>query len=292
MGYAISYAEVRSVCITGGAMSSEMMGLRFEELAGSLFAEKLAVMQINLGRYCNQACTHCHVEASPLRQEMMTWQIMEQIIGVLRDNYFETVELTGGAPELHPLFEAFVDELSSLGVNLLVRTNLTALLEPGKKDLPSFLHEKGVHLVASLPCYQEDNVRKQRGDGVFSKSICALRLLNKVGYGTEGGLSLTLVYNPAGPFLPGKQKDLEAIYREELSSMYGITFTALIALANMPIGRFRQDLIEKNIEEEYLNLLRNSFNKGTLWRESCVEKISPWTGMGHCMTVTLTWPSR
>jgi radical SAM/Cys-rich protein len=260
-------------------MSGEMTQLGFEEVAGRLFAEKLTVMQINLGRYCNQACIHCHVEASPLRQEMMSWEIMEHIICVLKDGDLKTVELTGGAPELHPHFETLVNELSSLGIKLLVRTNLTALMEPGKKDLPSFLHKQGVHLAASLPCYQEENVRKQRGDGVFSKSICALRLLNTVGYGTEGGLSLTLVYNPAGPFLPGRQKDLEDIYREELRKMYGITFTGLIALANMPIGRFRQDLLEKNIEEEYLNLLRNSFNRSTVERVMCRTNISvDWDG--------------
>jgi radical SAM/Cys-rich protein len=251
----------------------------FEEMAGCLVAENLFAMQINMGRYCNQACIHCHVEASPSRQEMMSWSTMESILAVVENEDFETIELTGGAPELHPSFELFIERLSSLKSRIIVRSNLTALMEPGKKDLACFLHAKGVHLIASLPCFQEENVRIQRGEVVFGKSITALKMLNRTGYGVDNGLPLTLVFNPVGSFLPNGQIALEKLYRRELLDNYGITFTGLVALTNMPIGRFRQELKRNNSETKYMELLRSSFNKEIVRKVMCRSNMSvDWDG--------------
>jgi radical SAM/Cys-rich protein len=210
---------------------------------------------------------------------MMSEEILREAVAVLRTGGFDAVELTGGAPELHPQFTDFVDRLSCLGLRTVVRSNLTALLEPAVEGLAAYLRERGVHLIASLPCYLEENVIAQRGVGVFADSIRALKMLNQMGYGTVGGLPLLLVYNPAGPFLPGNQKELEDSYRAVLGQQFNISFTSLIALANMPVGRFRQQLDEKNQTSKYLEYLQAHFNPDVLSCLMCRHNISvDWDG--------------
>lgn len=251
----------------------------FAEKAGQLQGLGPRVMQLNITRYCNQGCTHCHVEASPSRFEMMSQETLESAFDILKTGGFAFVELTGGAPELHPFFPEFVEQLSGLEVQTVVRTNLTALLEPEAEGLAAYLKERGVHLIASLPCYLEENVCKQRGDGVFAKSITALRMLNRIGYGTQAGLPLVLVYNPVEPCLPGSQTELEESYRKELDRRFGISFSRLIALANMPVGRFRKYLQEQDKETEYMKLLKASFNPEVLPQLMCRRNLSvDWDG--------------
>ncbi len=251
----------------------------FASLAGSIRACNLTGIQVNLGRLCNQSCAHCHLEASPARTEMMDWHIMLQTLQAVVRNEIKSVEITGGAPELNPRFRPFITELNRLDLKLKVRTNLTVLLEPGLEGLASFLREKEVSLAASLPCYQEENVQAQRGAGVFAKSIAALRMLNELGYGTEKGPELEIVFNPGGPFLPPSQTELENTYRKELQKQHGITFSRLIALANMPVGRFCRKLLSQKQIREYLYLLYNSFNRSVLAKLMCRSNISvDWDG--------------
>jgi len=210
---------------------------------------------------------------------MMEWPTMQRILEILKRLQCSLVDLTGGTPELNPQFRAFVAALRSKGHNVQVRTNLTVLLEKGMEDLPEWLRLQEVHLVASLPCYLEENVRSQRGVGVYEKSVQALQRLNAAGYGREAGLALDLVYNPNGPFLPPRQHDLENDYRRELDSRHGISFTRLLTIANMPVGRFRAALRLRNAEAEYLKLLRDSFNPQTLDALMCRHQISiDWSG--------------
>ena len=251
----------------------------FASLAGSLHAYDVTGIQVNLGRFCNQSCKHCHLEASPARTEMMGWEMMQKIVQVAARNGLKTVEITGGAPELNPHFRLFITELNRFDFMIKVRTNLTALLEPGLEGLALFLKKKGVKLAASLPCYQEKNVEVQRGEGVFSKSIAALQMLNKLGYGTKDGPELEIVFNPGGSFLPGSQKELEDLYRREMKRHYGITFSRLLALTNMPVGRFRCKLLKQKQIREYLYLLYNSFNRAVLAKLMCRSNISvDWDG--------------
>jgi radical SAM/Cys-rich protein len=209
----------------------------------------------------------------------MSWPIMSAILDALPNMGCETVDLTGGAPELNPHFRRFIEALYRRGLAVQVRTNLTILLEPEMTDLPEWFAERRVQLVASLPCYLEENVRAQRGLGVYEKSIEAVRRLNAAGYGRAPGLSLNLVYNPGGPFLPPEQSSLEADYRRELGSRFGIAFTQLLTITNMPMGRFRAELRHQNQEDEYLRLLRDSFNPNTLQGLMCRHQVSVgWDG--------------
>ena len=202
----------------------------------------LDTLQVNLGYRCNQACAHCHVNAGPNRTEEMTYRTIDLILKILKKERIRSLDLTGGAPELNPNFKYFVSEATDLGVSVIDRCNLTVLLEPGQADLPLFFAKKKVKVVASLPCYSEGNVNKQRGRGVFEKSIEALRKLNEVGYGdVSTGLVLDLVYNPVGPKLPPNPKDLEFDYRENFQHL-GINFNNLLTITNMPISRFRKEL--------------------------------------------------
>ncbi len=251
----------------------------FTALTGPLRAFDVTGVQVNLGRLCNQSCRHCHLEASPSRREIMGWEVMKNTLKAIAESGIQQVELTGGAAELNPYFRFFVTELHRLDLQLKLRTNLTVLLEPGLEGLASFLRDKGIHLSASLPCYEESNVEAQRGKGVFVKSIAALQFLNKLGYGTKSGPELEIVFNPQGPFLPAGQGKLEDLYKRILKRQYGITFTRLLALANMPVGRFYANLKQEGKDQEYLTLLYRSFNKHILEKLMCRSNVSiDWDG--------------
>ncbi len=250
-----------------------------ESEGGDLVSTGLEVLQVNTGLLCNQECVHCHVESSPRRREQMEWSTMESVIRLAGACGCQLVDITGGAPELHPEFRRFVTSLREQGHDVQVRTNLTVLTLPKMQDLPELFRELGVRLVASLPCYLEDNVEKQRGEGVFSKSIEAIRALNAVGFGVDPELQLNLVYNPVGAHLPPPQDSLEEDYRRELLDRYGIRFTRLHTITNMPIGRFLDDLEEQGRDGEYLELLSGAFNAGTLPALMCRDQVSVrWDG--------------
>ncbi|MCS5705620.1 arsenosugar biosynthesis radical SAM protein ArsS [Synechococcus sp. FGCU-3] len=240
----------------------------------------LTTLQVNLGYRCNQACSHCHVNAGPTRTEMMEAGNLALIPQVLAARGIGTLDLTGGAPELHPGFRELVRQARALGVAVLDRCNLTILSEPGQEDLAAFLAQQGVTVVASLPCYLEDNVDRQRGQGVFERSIAGLRQLNALGYGREGsGLELNLVFNPQGPSLPPPQAPLEADYRRELADRYGVVFNHLYALANMPIQRFAAVLRQSGALEGYQQLLVDNHRDANLAAVMCRSLISvDWQG--------------
>jgi radical SAM/Cys-rich protein len=237
----------------------------------------LQTIQINLGFRCNQICEHCHVQASPSRKEQMSWETMEAVLAVTAKFPSVFIDITGGAPELHPHLERFLRSLVSQHHKVQIRTNLTILLDPKYKHFPSLYKELGIELVASLPCYLEEEVRLQRGKGVFEKSITALQMLNKIGYGTSPKLPLTLVFNPLEPVLPPEQKTLEDDYRKYLAEHYKIQFTRLITLTNMPLGRFLNVLKEK--KPQYMQLLKDSFNPETVPSLMCRHQINiAWDG--------------
>jgi len=251
-----------------------------EITGGGLYSQRIEILQVNLGLQCNQQCLHCHLEASPQRREMMQWPTMELILKAAEQAHCQLIDLTGGAPELNPHFRNFVMAIRQQGHPVQVRTNLTVLLEPGMADLPEFLMEHEVGLVASMPCYLKENVCAQRGEGVYEKSVEAMKRLNALGYGSKPELPLNLVYNPGGPFLPPSQSALEEDYRRELGQRFGITFTRLLTITNMPLGRFRRELDRQNREWEYSRLLRQAFNPETLPGLMCRHQVSiGWDGM-------------
>ena len=232
-------------------------------------------LQVNVGYRCNQACHHCHVNASPDRNEMMTRDVVDEVLRVLAARRIPALDITGGAPELNPHFRHLVREARRLGVHVIDRCNLTVLNEPGFEGLAGFLAAERVEITASLPCYTRDNVDKQRGDHVFESSILALRKLNALGYGVEGsGLTLNLVYNPLGPFLPPAQEKLEADYRRELGMQFGVAFNRLYTLANMPIKRFGSTLITQGKFAAYMALLRSAHNPANLDAVMCRSLVS------------------
>ena len=241
---------------------------------------RLDTLQVNLGYQCNQSCLHCHVNAGPNRTEMMQADMLALIPQVLSARGITTLDLTGGAPELNTGFRALVQSARALGVRVIDRCNLTILFEPGHEDLAEFLASQQVEIVASLPCYSSDNVDRQRGDGVFDKSIAALQKLNALGYGVEGsGLVLNLVYNPQGPALPPNQQTLQTDYKRELLSQFGVVFNALFALTNMPIQRFGSTLVSKGTFDTYMDLLKGSFQQGNLEGVMCRSMVSvDWQG--------------
>jgi radical SAM/Cys-rich protein len=241
-------------------------------------------LQLNLGRRCNLACHHCHVGAGPRRREAMDRRGVERVLALLRGSpSVRTLDLTGGAPELHPEFRLLVREASALGLSVIDRCNLTVLFEPGQEDTAEFLAAHRVHVVASLPCYTAANVDEQRGRGVFEGSIDALRRLGGLGYGLPGSrLRLDLVYNPTGATLPPAQSELEARYREELRDRFGIEFHRLLTLTNMPIRRFARMLVRQGRLEDYMGLLVNHFNPDTLPALMCLSLVSVgWDGRIH-----------
>jgi radical SAM/Cys-rich protein len=224
-----------------------------------LTRERLETLQVNLGYRCNQSCLHCHVGASPQRTEAMDGDTAALVVGVLRARRVAVLDLTGGAPELNPHFRPLVREARALGVRVIDRCNLTILSEPGQEDLAEFLAAEGVEVTASLPCYSAANVDRQRGDGVFARSIDGLRRLNALGYADgASGLVLNLVYNPQGPSLPPPQAALEADYKRELLQHFGVRFDRLFALANMPIQRFGSTLVSQGRFTGYMALLRGA----------------------------------
>lgn len=241
---------------------------------------QLTTLQVSLGYLCNQSCLHCHVNAGPNRTEMMEADNLALIAQVLSARGITTLDLTGGAPEMHDGFRQLVREASALGVKVIDRCNLTILFEPGQEDLAEFLAEYKVEVVASMPCYSLENVDRQRGDGVFDKSIAALQKLNALGYGKEGsGLTLNLVYNPQGASLPPDQVQLQVDYKRELSKHFGIVFNDLFALANMPIQRFGSTLISKGQFHDYLRLLKDNFSHANLAGVMCLNMVSvDWQG--------------
>lgn len=239
----------------------------------------LQALQVNVGKLCNQACHHCHVDAGPKRTEIMIWETMARILDWSARHRIREADITGGAPEINPHFRRFVDGFLAQGSQVTARCNLTVLLEPGQEDLAVWYATRGVRLVCSLPCYTRENVEAQRGKGVFDKSIEALKRLNAVGYGREQRLPLDLVYNPGGAFLPGPQAKLEADYRERLRADHGIEFTHLRTLTNLPINRFAHWLERKGQYDAYLQLLEERFNPETVPGLMCRQLLSvDWRG--------------
>ncbi|WP_320676938.1 arsenosugar biosynthesis radical SAM (seleno)protein ArsS [Prochlorococcus sp. MIT 1300] len=238
------------------------------------------VLQVNLGYRCNQRCTHCHVNASPEREEMMSGELIPKLLDVLDLYRIKVLDITGGAPELHPHFKSLAEQARSKEVEVIDRCNLTILFENEQKELANFLANNKITIVASLPCYSQENVDKQRGEGVFEKSIRALNILNGLGYGKrDTGLTLNLVYNPVGMSLPPEQKELEEQYRNQLRNSYRIEFSNLITITNMPIQRFSNELKRNGNYNEYMNLLIRKYNPNNLEHLMCRNIISvDWQG--------------
>jgi radical SAM/Cys-rich protein len=237
----------------------------------------LETLQVNVGYRCNQSCVHCHVNAGPQRTEAMGPETVAEVLAFLSRSSVRTLDITGGAPELHPQFRELVREARSLGKHVIDRCNLTILGEPGQEDLAQFLAAEQVEIIASLPCYTEGLVDRQRGEGVYERSIDALQRLNALGYG--GRLALNLVYNPQGPALPPAQEKLEADYKRELAERHGVVFNRLYTLANMPIQRFGSTLVSKGQFDSYMELLRGAHREENLQSIMCRELISvDWRG--------------
>lgn len=256
----------------------------------------LDVLQVNMGRYCNQACIHYHVESGPTRREMMSRGTVDAVLRFLAATEIPTLDITGGAPELNPAFDYLVESAIGLKRHVMDRCNLTVIFEPGKEYLPEFFHRHRVELVCSLPCYTEENVDRQRGKGTFDLSIRALKIFNDLGYGQAGsGLTLNLVYNPVGPHLPPPQNKLEEDYKRELREKFDIEFNHLYCLSNMPITRYETHLKLRGEYEQYMGLLERSFNAATLDQVMCRSLISVgWEGTIYdCdFNQMLDWPIR
>jgi len=233
----------------------------------------ISTIQINIGLTCNLACRHCHVESSPKRKEQMDWETLEAVLRAADLLDAQTIDITGGAPEMNPHFCRFITAAREQGLEVLVRSNLTIHLEPGYEKHAECMRDNRVRLIASLPCYLEENVDKQRGKGVYHQSIEVIGQFNALGYGVDDDLVLTLVYNPIGPVLPPDQAGLEEDYHRELKKLFGISFTNLFTITNMPIGRFLSDLSRKDQDEAYLQLLRESYNPDTVAGLMCRYQI-------------------
>ena len=246
----------------------------------SIFKEPIETLQINIGYKCNQACKHCHVNSSPLRTEKMSNEIISLIPKIIEKYKIKTLDITGGAPELHPEFKNLITSLSTKQVDIIDRCNLTIFFEEGYEDLPQFLAKNNVIVNASLPCYEKDNVELQRGIGVFEKSINAIKILNDLGYGKkENGLQLNLVYNPVNPILPPSQEKLENDYKRILFDKYNIFFNSLYTITNMPINRYEEYLRREGKLNTYYKLLKENFNEKNLENLMCKKTISVnWLG--------------
>ena len=236
--------------------------------------ECLEILQVNLGYRCNLSCAHCHVNAGPSRLEQMNKENVDAVIDFMRSKHVNTLDLTGGAPELNSNFRYLVQKATGLGIKVIDRCNLTILLEPGFEDLPEFLADQKVIITASLPCYSEQNVDTQRGRGVFSDSITALQRLNSLGYGINSDKQLNLVFNPNGINLPPEQSTLESQYKVELYDQHGIVFNNLLTITNMPISRFGGMLLAKGLYQEYMSKLKNSFQQENLDTVMCRKLLS------------------
>lgn len=248
-----------------------------------IIPKTLTILQLNIGYMCNQVCAHCHVDAGPDRKEMMTRETLEDCLKFMKENTIKTVDLTGGAPEMHPDFRWFIIQIRKrTSVNeIIVRSNLTILMANKKyDDLPSFFAENTIHIISSLPFYKRNKTDRQRGSGVFDQSIKALRKLNNVGYGISGtSLELDLVYNPAGAFLPGDQKALETDFKKALNDDFNIKFNQLFTITNLPISRFLDYLVASGNFEEYMHTLVDAFNPDAVENLMCTNTISvSWEG--------------
>ena len=240
----------------------------------SLTRGELTTLQVNMGNLCNQSCLHCHIEASPKGEKRMSKKVVDDILFFLAKYKIQTLDITGGAPELNPNFDYFVKRARPLVEKIIIRSNLTVLFEKDKEYLPKFFKENRVHLICSLPCYLKENIEYQRGKGVFKKSITALRLLNKAGFSKVNGLNLDLVYNPKGAYLPPDQERLEKDYKRVLKKQYKIDFNRLITITNVPIKRFREYLDSMGEYEKYFNLLKDNFNPLILDNLMCRSFLS------------------
>jgi radical SAM/Cys-rich protein len=253
----------------------KMMPLLRETDFPAIRRGRLQTVQINIGYKCNQACLHCHVNAGPNRKETMSSETVETVLEFIKVRTIETVDITGGAPELNPHFRGLVARARGMDKHVIDRCNLTVLEEPGFEDTPRFLADYGVEIIASLPCYLEENVDAQRGKGVYGASVRGLQKLHALGYGkADSALMLNLVYNPIGPYLPPAQDELEADYKRELKNRYGIEFNRLYTLANMPIARFGSSLVSKGQFHEYMTLLRGAHCNENLAGVMCRTLIS------------------
>ncbi len=239
----------------------------------------IEILQMNVGKRCNQTCRHCHVDAGPDRSEVMPRGVLEAVLSFLEREQIPVLDITGGAPELHPAFREIITRAAATGAHVMHRCNLTAILLPNYADIPELLASHRVEVVASLPFYQERETDTQRGEGVFGESITALRRLNGLGYGEGGPLRLTLVTNPVGTFLPGSQQELEALWKRELLRRYGVRFDALYTITNMPISRFLEFLDERGRTIEYMTRLANAFNPSAARGVMCRNTLSVgWDG--------------
>jgi radical SAM/Cys-rich protein len=249
----------------------------------SLQGSSVETLQVNVGKLCNQACKHCHVDASPARTEIMSRETVELVIAALRRSRFPTLDITGGAPELNPSFRYLVSEARAMGTHVIVRHNLTVMFEGGQDDLPQFFRNQAVEVTSSLPYFLEKQTDAQRGHGVFEKSIEALRKLNAVGYGKqETGLILNLVYNPVGAYLPPPQSSIETDFKRELLTRHGVSFNHLYTITNMPIKRFLDYLRRSGNEERYMRKLVEAFNPDSVEGLMCRTLVSvDWTGRLH-----------
>jgi radical SAM/Cys-rich protein len=243
---------------------------------------QLETLQVNLGYLCNQQCLHCHVDAGPRRKEVMSAETVADVLNFIKQKNIKKLDLTGGAPEMNPEFCSLVKQARNMGVHVIDRCNLTVLSEPGYEDMASFLAENRVEVVASWPCYLEENVDAQRGKGVFQQSIKGLKLLNHYGYGIDEKLRLNLVYNPQGINLPPSQDQLEQDYKKELKKRFGISFNQLFTITNMPIKRFGSTLISKGLFDEYMQKLKSSYSKENLAGVMCRTTLSvDWQGFAY-----------
>ncbi|MBK8927224.1 MAG: arsenosugar biosynthesis radical SAM protein ArsS [Crocinitomicaceae bacterium] len=282
------------MAVTDFIKAAGQLALLDQPVAGTTFSKKLdehgllpltstslEIFQINLGKMCNQVCKHCHVDAGPNRREIMTRETMEQCLEAIKKSKVHTVDLTGGAPEMNPDFRWFVEQISMLGKKIIVRCNLTIIVANKKyHDLPEFYKKHGVEVVSSLPHFSAVRTDAQRGEGVFEKSINALKMLNAVGYGRhDSGLILNLVYNPSGAFLPSDQLALEREYKIKLNASYGIEFNQLFAITNLPVSRFLEYLITSENYDGYMEKLVNAFNPSAAKNVMCKNTISVgWDG--------------
>jgi len=235
---------------------------------------QLDTLQVNLGYLCNLSCTHCHVNAGPRRKELMSREVVDLVLDYIRRKNIRILDLTGGAPEMNPHFRYLVEQARAMKVEVIDRCNLMILLEPGYEDLGTFLADNGVTITASLPCYSEANVEKQRGKGIFEGSIEALQKLNQLGYGRQESLQLNLVYNPVDLNLPPAQAGLEADYKRELDDKYGIVFNQLFTITNMPISRFGGMLLSKGLYDKYMDILKDNYAESNLATVMCRTLIS------------------
>ncbi len=283
---ALSNAEKQLEILSNGVFKDGSLPTFVEKLKKTatfpLLPKKIEILQLNVGYMCNQVCAHCHVDAGPDRKEIMTRETMQHCLDVIKNTAVHTLDLTGGAPEMNPDFRWFVEEASKLGVqDFIVRSNLTIILANKKHhDLPAFFAKHNIHVISSLPFYKREKTDKQRGDGVFDKSIQALQMLNEVGYGKEGSkLKLDLVYNPSGAFLPTDQMALEHDFKKALKEDFNIDFNSLFAITNLPISRFLDYLIASENYEDYMYSLVEAFNPMAVANVMCTNTISvSWDG--------------